>query len=55
MHLLPLALVGLAYLAMKVPALRQKPKFNWNTTKYVYAFGDSYTFVQGTAGHPNFR
>ncbi|KAH9846362.1 hypothetical protein C2E23DRAFT_582601 [Lenzites betulinus] len=25
-------------------------KFNWDRTKYVYAFGDSYTFVQGTEG-----
>ncbi|KAI0755172.1 hypothetical protein C8Q80DRAFT_415991 [Daedaleopsis nitida] len=30
------------------------PKFNWAKTKYVYAFGDSYTFVQGTKGHANF-
>ncbi|KAI0350372.1 hypothetical protein OH77DRAFT_1431110 [Trametes cingulata] len=29
-------------------------KFNWDRTKYVYAFGDSYTFVQGTKGHANF-
>ncbi|THH15035.1 hypothetical protein EW146_g5380 [Bondarzewia mesenterica] len=32
-----------------------KPVFDWNAVKYVYAFGDSYSFVQGTAGHPNFR
>jgi hypothetical protein len=29
--------------------------FNWTVTKYVYAFGDSYTFVQGTRGLANFR
>ncbi|KAI0775535.1 hypothetical protein BD413DRAFT_491390 [Trametes elegans] len=29
-------------------------KFNWDRTKYVYAFGDSYTFVQGTKGLANF-
>ncbi|KAH9912678.1 uncharacterized protein BXZ73DRAFT_56056 [Epithele typhae] len=29
-------------------------KFNWRKTKYFYAFGDSYTFVQGTEGHANF-
>lgn len=33
----------------------RKPTFNWAKTKYVYAFGDSYTFVQGTEGHANFR
>ncbi|KAJ3895479.1 hypothetical protein GG344DRAFT_85942 [Lentinula edodes] len=27
---------------------------NWNSTRFVYAFGDSYTFVQGTSGYPNF-
>ncbi len=54
-NLLPFLMLGLAYLALKVPASYQRPKFNWNTTKYVYAFGDSYTFVQGTAGLANFR
>ncbi|KAJ3557816.1 hypothetical protein NM688_g1269 [Phlebia brevispora] len=54
MNLLPLLFVGFAFLALKVPASRQKQKFNWNDTQYVYAFGDSYTFVQGTAGYPNF-
>ncbi|KAI0346002.1 hypothetical protein BDW22DRAFT_938855 [Trametopsis cervina] len=29
-------------------------KFSWMDTKYVYAFGDSYTFVQGTKGFPKF-
>ncbi|KAK7469294.1 hypothetical protein VKT23_003778 [Stygiomarasmius scandens] len=28
--------------------------FDWDSIKYVYAFGDSYSFVQGTAGFPNF-
>jgi hypothetical protein len=28
--------------------------FDWNSIEYVYAFGDSYTFVQGTAGYPNY-
>ncbi|KAA1469878.1 hypothetical protein DENSPDRAFT_835557 [Dentipellis sp. KUC8613] len=28
--------------------------FDWNDVKYVYAFGDSYSFVQGTAGLANF-
>ncbi|KAI8986232.1 hypothetical protein BD414DRAFT_488049 [Trametes punicea] len=29
-------------------------QFNWDRTQYVYAFGDSYTFVQGTKGLANF-
>lgn len=48
-----------------------RPKFDWDRIHYVYAFGDSYTFVQGkdiksricsrvnyytgSLGHPNFR
>lgn len=28
--------------------------FNWHTTKSVLAFGDSYTYVQGTLGHKNY-
>ncbi|KAF7365144.1 Carbohydrate esterase family 16 protein [Mycena venus] len=28
--------------------------FDWNNIRYMYAFGDSYTFVQGTEGHANF-
>ncbi|KAF8585702.1 carbohydrate esterase family 16 protein [Ramaria rubella] len=31
-----------------------KPSFNWDRTRYIYAFGDSYTFVQGSLGSPNF-
>ncbi|PBK97763.1 hypothetical protein ARMGADRAFT_987678 [Armillaria gallica] len=34
--------------------IRDALKFDWDDVKYVYAFGDSYTFVQGTAGHANF-
>ena len=29
--------------------------FDWNDIHYFYAFGDSYTFVQGTDGLANFR
>ncbi|KAL0573786.1 hypothetical protein V5O48_008173 [Marasmius crinis-equi] len=29
--------------------------FDFASVKYVYAFGDSYSFVQGIAGHANFR
>ncbi|KAI0399565.1 hypothetical protein F4802DRAFT_612077 [Xylaria palmicola] len=35
-------------------AAHPRPHFDWDDTKYVIAFGDSYTFVQGTAGYPNF-
>ncbi|KDQ62303.1 carbohydrate esterase family 16 protein [Jaapia argillacea MUCL 33604] len=28
--------------------------FSWDKIKYFYAFGDSYTFVQGTLGYPNY-
>ncbi|KAH9885706.1 carbohydrate esterase family 16 protein [Xylariomycetidae sp. FL2044] len=31
-----------------------RPSFDWAETKYLIAFGDSYTFVQGTAGYTNF-
>ncbi|KAK7681543.1 hypothetical protein QCA50_015275 [Cerrena zonata] len=50
----PVLLVFFAYVALRVGAFVAKPKFNWAKTKYVYAFGDSYTFVQGTKGHANF-
>lgn len=32
-----------------------RPSFNWDRIRYVHAFGDSYSFVQGTEGHANFR
>ncbi|KAI8624978.1 carbohydrate esterase family 16 protein [Xylariaceae sp. FL1651] len=31
-----------------------RPYFHWDDTKYLIAFGDSYTYVQGTAGYTNF-
>jgi len=33
---------------------REHNIFNWQDTKYVVAFGDSYTYVQGTHGLQNF-
>ena len=54
-NFLPLAIIGIAYLAIRIPASRQKVVFNWNTTENVFAFGDSWTFVQGKAGRPGFR
>jgi hypothetical protein len=29
-------------------------KFDWQSVEHVYAFGDSYSFVQGTRGHANY-
>ncbi|KAF1830798.1 lysophospholipase-like protein A [Decorospora gaudefroyi] len=31
-----------------------KSKFNWRSAKSLIAFGDSYTYVQGTLGHQNY-
>lgn len=36
-------------------ATPDKDVFNWDSIKFVYAFGDSYSFVQGTDGTANFR
>jgi len=33
----------------------RKAIFDWNAVKYVYVFGDSYSFVSGTEGTFNFR
>ncbi|KAJ5362891.1 Esterase SGNH hydrolase-type, partial [Penicillium brevicompactum] len=43
---LPLATAG--------PVSRPKAGFDWSSTKALIAFGDSYTYVQGTQGHQNF-
>ncbi|KAG9721691.1 carbohydrate esterase family 16 protein, partial [Aureobasidium melanogenum] len=45
----------LVYLALLVgvTAVPTKTNFNWHDTKYMIAFGDSYTYVQGTAGRQN--
>ncbi|KAJ7069749.1 putative lysophospholipase [Mycena amicta] len=34
--------------------IKSQDVFNWDSIKYMYAFGDSYTFVQGTNGVANF-
>lgn len=49
-HLLRLALLSLA-----VGRISEARPFSWDRIKYVYAFGDSYSFVQGTRGLANFR
>ncbi|KAF4577333.1 hypothetical protein EYR36_005320 [Pleurotus pulmonarius] len=48
--------ICLPYLLTVVVASSEtrKAHFEWDAIRYVYAFGDSYTFVQGTQGHANF-
>ncbi|KAI1270424.1 carbohydrate esterase family 16 protein [Xylariaceae sp. FL1019] len=54
--------MGLRHLSYCIPlwattvstACVTRPHFNWDDTKYLLAFGDSYTYVQGTAGTQNF-
>ena len=45
----------LAASPISLPGTGSAPKFDWKRTKYMYAFGDSYTFVGGTKGYPKFR
>ncbi|RHZ50329.1 hypothetical protein CDV55_100299 [Aspergillus turcosus] len=50
-----LALAALACVAAALPAQSSsKHKFDWDATRYLLAFGDSYTYVQGTHGRQNF-
>ncbi|OSD02504.1 carbohydrate esterase family 16 protein [Trametes coccinea BRFM310] len=54
---LVLACLAVSTLSLAAAVPVNKPtgqKFNWERTKYVYAFGDSYTFVQGTEGLATF-
>ena len=43
----------LVLLALASPLVAEN-SFSWADTKYLVAFGDSYTYVQGTAGLQNF-
>lgn len=55
MRFLLLAGSTLAAAIAAAPSSSSKnPQFNWKKTKSLIAFGDSYTFVQGTHGHPNY-
>ncbi|TVY31201.1 Acetylesterase [Lachnellula hyalina] len=36
------------------PSHQSKPYFNWDDTNFILAFGDSYTYVQGTSGRQNY-
>ncbi|KAF3039005.1 hypothetical protein E8E12_005322 [Didymella heteroderae] len=55
MKLEALACAALAVTVTTAPTSEPKPaKFNWKKTKSLITFGDSYTFVQGLRGHPNY-
>ncbi|KAF9893878.1 hypothetical protein FE257_010048 [Aspergillus nanangensis] len=48
-------------IAASIPMISAHPpiptrgnSFDWDSTRYLLAFGDSYTYVQGTHGYPNF-
>ncbi|KAI0738350.1 hypothetical protein C8Q80DRAFT_1208463 [Daedaleopsis nitida] len=45
-------LATLAYVLAAPSTPEFQTRFNWARTKYVYAFGDSYSFVSGTQGYP---
>jgi hypothetical protein len=47
--LLPFAAVNVAS-----PTPSTRDKFDWSSKKALIAFGDSYTYVQGTHGHQNY-
>ncbi|PKX98884.1 SGNH/GDSL hydrolase family protein [Aspergillus novofumigatus IBT 16806] len=50
-----LALAALVSVAAALPAQSsRKHAFDWDATRYLLAFGDSYTYVQGTHGHQNY-
>ncbi|KAF4821137.1 Acetylesterase [Colletotrichum siamense] len=44
-------LIGLASTTVLASPLAVEASFDWQKTDYVLAFGDSYTFVQGTEGY----
>ena len=52
-----LTMAALAATAAAAPTSANGPKkgrFSWKKTKSLIAFGDSYTYVQGLLGHPNY-
>ena len=59
MHWLPFAgplLVVIVATTLVAGSPKAKPhKFVWDSIKHVYAFGDSYTFVEGELGRVNYR
>ncbi|RMZ68106.1 lysophospholipase A [Pyrenophora seminiperda CCB06] len=40
--------------AAAISSMHAKSSFNWQNTKSLLAFGDSYTYIQGTLGHQNY-
>ncbi|KAB5571848.1 lysophospholipase A [Coniochaeta sp. 2T2.1] len=48
------ALLYASLLIIPAAALPKRGTFDWDKTKHVVAFGDSYTYIQGTAGLQNF-
>ncbi|KAH8902334.1 hypothetical protein BR93DRAFT_261874 [Coniochaeta sp. PMI_546] len=48
------ALLVVSLLSVPAASLPNRGTFDWDKTKHVIAFGDSYTYVQGTAGLQNF-
>lgn len=55
MKLKALVCATLAATAATAPASKSgSSEFSWKRTKSLIAFGDSYTYVQGLKGHPNY-
>ena len=56
MKLTTIPLLGLALHAhaTAIPLAHKKGSFNWHQIQSLIAFGDSYTYVQGTHGHQNY-
>ncbi|KAK3935410.1 lysophospholipase A [Diplogelasinospora grovesii] len=53
-QILALAACAAASVAVAATLPASQAPFSWERTKYLIAFGDSYTYVQGTAGRQNF-
>ncbi|TVY91049.1 hypothetical protein LAWI1_G006244, partial [Lachnellula willkommii] len=53
-HFLLAHLCFAAALVNASPSQQSKPYFNWDETNFILAFGDSYTYVQGTSGLQNY-
>lgn len=52
---MPSPVVCIAVLLAILTVSSHPTAFDWDTVEVVYAFGDSYSFVQGRRGHANFR
>ncbi|EAU38257.1 conserved hypothetical protein [Aspergillus terreus NIH2624] len=49
-----LCLAGIPLIQALPPPSAGREKFDLDSTKYMLAFGDSYTYIQGTHGHQNY-